>query len=197
VPEIRDATKADLPLIGRVLAAAFEDDPVWNWLVPAFDGWAPRAARYFAHDASQRLTRGSVLVDRAGTGAALWAPPGQWKSTASGIIREVPPAVRLFRQRLPRALRTLNHMEKQHPDDRPHWYLAVIGTDPAHQGQGVGSALIEHVTSRCDAEGVPAFLESSKERNVPFYARHGFVETGAYQLPGGPKLWPMWREPRN
>ena len=47
----------------------------------------------------------------------------------------------------------------------------------------------------CTAESLPAYLESSKERNVDFYARHGFRVTRELRLPKGPPLWSMWREP--
>ena len=42
----------------------------------------------------------------------------------------------------------------------PHWYLMVIGTDPSKQGQGLGSALMEVVTSQADSAGVPCYLET-------------------------------------
>jgi hypothetical protein len=53
------------------------------------------------------------------------------------------------------------------------------------------------VLDHCDDEGLPAYLESSKERNVPFYSRHGFKVVKEVPIPGGgPKIWTMWREPR-
>jgi len=80
----------------------------------------------------------------------------------------------------------------------PHWYLATLGTDPPRQGRGVGSALLCDVLRRCDEEGLLAYLESSKERNVAFYRRHRFEVTGEIQVPGGgPRLWLMGREPRH
>jgi ribosomal protein S18 acetylase RimI-like enzyme len=75
-------------------------------------------------------------------------------------------------------------------------YLSVLGTDPAAQGRGIGSALLAPVLRQCDEDGVPAYLESSKERNVAFYARHGFRVREELALPRGPQMWLMWRDPR-
>ena len=64
--------------------------------------------------------------------------------------------------------------------------LAVVDCDPD----------VGFVLERCDEEGIPAYLESSNARNVPFYRRHGFGVTTELQIPGGgPMLWLMWREP--
>jgi ribosomal protein S18 acetylase RimI-like enzyme len=86
--------------------------------------------------------------------------------------------------------------QRLHPEDPPHWYLAILGTDPSAQGRGLGSAMMGPILEGCDREGLGAYLESSKERNVDFYARHGFRVTGERRLPRGPRLWPMWRDPR-
>jgi hypothetical protein len=49
---------------------------------------------------------------------------------------------------------------------------------------------------RCDAEGTGAYLESSKPDNVPYYERFGFRVTGQIDMPKGPTMWPMWRDPQ-
>ena len=47
-----------------------------------------------------------------------------------------------------------------------------------------------------DHKNMPAYLESSKERNIPVYQRFGFQVTGEIKLPGEPTLYPMWRPAR-
>jgi ribosomal protein S18 acetylase RimI-like enzyme len=104
--------------------------------------------------------------------------------------------VRALGRHTVRALRALTHVEGRHPKE-PHWYLGVLGTRTAAQGKGIGSALLAPVLERCDDEGIPAYLESSKHSNIAFYRRHGFEVTGEIALPsGGPSVWPMWRDPQ-
>ncbi len=196
MPEVRAATAEDLPAVGRALARAFTDDPVFRHLVPSDDRWGRHAARYFQADTANRLRLGATYTTASVQGAALWAPPGRWRPTVASVAREAPAALRLFGPRTVRGLRVLAQVEKAHPREPEHWYLAVLGTDPDQQGKGVGSALLAPVLDRCDAEGVPAYLESSKEANIAFYARHGFDLRDPIVIPDGPTIHPMWREPR-
>ena len=77
----------------------------------------------------------------------------------------------------------------------PHWYLLILGVEPEHQGKGIGSSLIAPGLARADAEGLPCYLETSKERNVAFYRRHGFEVRHEDFIPGGgPKVWMMIRD---
>ena len=68
-------------------------------------------------------------------------------------------------------------MKRAHPAE-PHWYLAAIGSDPTVRGQGFGQVLMRSRLQRCDAECCPAYLESSKPENVPYYERFGFTVVG-------------------
>jgi GNAT superfamily N-acetyltransferase len=197
VLDVRDATPDDLPAIGRVLAAAFADDPVWTWITSPRTDWSRRAAAWFSAVARLQLKgHGTVLVDEGLRGAAIWTPPGRWKGTLGDAATMSIPSARLFGTRLPRALHALATNERIHPTDPPHWYLELLGTDPAHQGTGVGSALIAEITDRCDREGLDGYLESSKEQNLAFYARHGFeVREEVHVTRTSPTTWTMWRAP--
>lgn len=195
-PTVRHAEPSDIAPLSLALARAFDDDPVTRFIFPSVR-YGPRLASYFTtHLSKIALRHGFVYTTDGHHGGAIWLPPGAWELTPSDIVRTLPGTVRSLGLRLPSALRQLLYIEKRHPR-APHYYLATLGTDPAHQGKGVGSALLQPVLERCDQEGLPAYLESSKERNVPFYGRHGFEVTEELRLPGGgPPLWLMWREPR-
>ena len=98
-------------------------------------------------------------------------------------------------RRAPLTLWGLGGVERVHPRER-HLYLAVLGVDPPRQGQGLGSWLLAPGLEACDREGVGAYLETAKARNVVFYERHGFRVRDELRLPRGPKVWLMWRAPR-
>jgi ribosomal protein S18 acetylase RimI-like enzyme len=129
--------------------------------------------------------------------AALWAPPQRWRTT---LRQDLALARCLLHPRLlvrlPLVARGLFGVERGHPVEPPHWYLAVLGTDPSAQGQGLASAALRPVLEQCDTDRVGAYLECSKERNIDFYARHGFRVTRELSLPRGPTLWAMWRDAR-
>jgi ribosomal protein S18 acetylase RimI-like enzyme len=95
----------------------------------------------------------------------------------------------------PLVARGLLGIERAHPPMPKHFYLAALGVAPARQGKGLGSRLMQPVLELCDADRVPAYLESSKESNIAFYARHGFRVTREIALPRGPTIYAMWREP--
>jgi GNAT superfamily N-acetyltransferase len=195
--EARQAEPDDMTPIAGALARAFHDDPAMTWLFGEKDGPRLRKLRRFMGSEARRHHRhgGLVLTADGHPGAALWDPPGKWRTTWPEIARSAPVLLTTIGRRIPKALRGLDLMDKAHPRV-PHWYLAVLGTDPPEQGKGVGAAMIDPVITRCDTEGLGAYLESSKPGSVPYYERFGFRVTGQIDLPDGPPLWPMWRDPR-
>ncbi len=92
-------------------------------------------------------------------------------------------------------LRLLSAIDKEHHKG-PHWYLAILGTDPSYQRSGAGTAALQPVLERCDTEGLPAYLETQKEENLAYYARHRFDVVQRLDVKGCPPLWTMLDNPR-
>lgn len=194
---VRKATHADVPDLARVLAAAFDDDPVMTLLFPpATRRRRERLRRFFDVVVGRlHLPHDETWTTADRSGAAVWAPPGTWKTRPLDIVRTTPAMARVMRRNLPLALAVLGRIEKRHPTE-PHYYLATLCTDPPRQGKGVGGALLAPVLARCDEQGIGAYLESSKDRNVPYYRRFGFDVTEEIAVGDGTLVWGMWRDPR-
>jgi ribosomal protein S18 acetylase RimI-like enzyme len=86
-------------------------------------------------------------------------------------------------------------MAGHHPPE-PHWYLPLIGVDPAFQRRGLGSALLRHALTTCDQNQSLAYLESTNPISVPLYQRHGFEVIGEIAEGSSLTLYPMVRKPR-
>lgn len=130
-------------------------------------------------------------------GVACWLPPGATlRPSPRSLGRAVRhgPALAGVRHHVT-ALRLLAEVDRVHPAE-PHWYLALLATDPGAQGRGLGSALLRPVLDRCDEEGVVAYLETQTSSNVAWYARAGFVECREVRVAGAPPVWCLRREPR-
>ena len=196
----RAATRADIGDLSQTLARAFADDPVMKWMIPDDQVRRRRLPRLFAALTKyQHLDHGGVEIASSADGigaAALWDPPGRWQQTRGDELRTGPIMLWTLGTAVLRGQAAAELMKKHHPEE-PHWYLAVIGSDPTVRGGGFGQALMRSRLDRVDAEHAPAYLESSNPANVPYYERFGFEVTGEMVLPnGGPSLIPMWRQPR-
>lgn len=194
---VRRATAWDRGGVVAVLAAAFADDPVFAWIEPdpvarraalpeVFDGFAAAFARHDATDLAR--------VDGAPAGAGLWSPPGvEAVHPDDGPALETALAA-LAPDALGRMVACLEAFAAVHPEE-PAWYLAFLGSVPAHQGVGVGSALLRSVLDRCDQRGEAAYLEATSPRSRVLYERHGFRLLREVPLPDGPSAYAMWRRP--
>jgi GNAT superfamily N-acetyltransferase len=196
---LRRATSVDVKSLAAVMARAFFDDPPLVWLLPDPTTRLRRVTHMFATVIGvESLRYGGVDVAWGGEkilGGAIWLPPGHWQPALRVQIYAAPKYTWALGAALGRAARFGHALEDAHPKE-PHWYLKMIGVDPGWQGRGVASPLLRSRLERCDKDGQPAYLETSKPDNVPLYEHFGFRRIGDLDMPeGAPVITGMWRAP--
>lgn len=185
---------------GDVLARAFHEDPLMQYALPDPRTRAKAMPGPFRSLVRFALREGLAYTTPGGEGAALWVAPGNYPPRTGPALRAGFPlwGLHLGREGLRRIEHVLGAWEPLHARNVPslHWYLWVLGVDPAHQGQGIGSSLMRPVLQRADMQGVPCYLETCQPRNLALYRRHGFEVVDEVRLGGGaPVSWTMRREP--
>jgi ribosomal protein S18 acetylase RimI-like enzyme len=193
------AGNADLAAVAADLSDAFADDVMFDWFLRT-DSRRDAARLKFFDFIIRNMVFGAGSIERPAVGgaAAVWLPfEALGPTPLMTELRAVPVLLGATGvARFPRLAAARDCMDKHHPMDRPHAYLMFLGVSRAAQGHGVGSRLLKVGTDRCDAAGLPAYLETQTERNIALYRRHGFEVTSEnHPRADAPPLWSMWREP--
>ena len=192
VPGVRTAFMPEQDRAVGAVVLAFAGDPVARWCWPDPHQYLTSMPRFTVAFGGGAFEQNSAYCTDDLAGAALWLPPGvHADEDALGEIVE---------QTVHAAIRgdlmtMMEQMASYHPDG-PHWYLPLIGVDPARQGKGYGAALMARALEQCDRDGLPAYLESTNPRNITLYLRHGFEALGEIQVGTSPPMVPMLRRPR-
>jgi ribosomal protein S18 acetylase RimI-like enzyme len=195
---VRRGRTEETPRLARVLARAFEHDPVSAFILPDLSRRRRGIeAMYRLAYVPEALKDNECYTTSDQACVALWAPAGKPRPGLGENLRLAPTMLRILGRHTPRALRVLHYMESQIPME-PHAHLLFLGTDPDRQGQGLGSVLLRNTLSQLDRARTPAYLEASTPGSRALYLRHGFTVMDEIRLPGGgPPLWRMWRTPGN
>ena len=155
--------------LSHTLGRAFYEDPIMMWVLPDAARRAKSLPHMFATMTRHHFLAGGgaeIATNTQGVGAAaLWDPPGRWKRSRREELRMTPGFVRAFGLRVGAGREVSDLVKKIHPQ-APHWYLAVIGSDPTVRGGGFGQALMRSRLDRCDAEHAPAYLEVESNRTA-------------------------------
>jgi GNAT superfamily N-acetyltransferase len=186
--EPRRAQPEELEAVVETLWLAFAEDPLWRWAFPDHEQQRPLWHLYV----ESAMTHGWVWTVGDHAATTVWIPPGLPELTPEQEAR-VPG---LVGARATEVLGLFDAFDAAHPHAPPHYYLTLIGTHPEHRGRGIGMRLLAANLALIDAEGAPAYLESSNAANEPRYESVGFARRGAFTTPDGAhEVVTMWRAP--
>jgi ribosomal protein S18 acetylase RimI-like enzyme len=200
--DIRRLRVEDAAEAGALLGRAFCDNPgylaILSHLTASERSVAvARAKRGFAEAAVRYQEAEGVWDGGRMVAASLVSAPGQYPVGlrvfawhARGCVPSGPRALRKF-------LMMDRYMSRRHPRER-HYYLFVLGVEPAMQGRGLGRALLNALNARADRAGVACYLETDRESAMRLYKSVGYEVVTDETVPGMGtlRMWTMRRAPR-
>jgi ribosomal protein S18 acetylase RimI-like enzyme len=174
------------------LVLAFAADPVERWLYPEPRQYLSHFPRFLAAFGGTAFAERTVWSQGEFSAVALWLPPG---TEADGDAIIASPAETVAGDKHEDMFAVLGQMDAAHPA-YPHWYLPWFAVDTALQGRGLGGQLMRPCLQIVDDTNLPAYLETTNPRTIPFYQRHGFEVTGEAQAGTCPPITFMQRAAR-
>jgi GNAT superfamily N-acetyltransferase len=184
-----------------ILAAAFFEYPMFTFYFPDPKRRARCLPLYLGDVLKCALRYGEAYVTPDVSGVIFFLPPGhtkisQWEYIQNGFLRAPFLLGRRYYKRSMECEAFVGDTHEQIMNGRPHYYLWGLVADPGRQRKGVGSALMEPLIAKSDAERMPIYLETHEENNVAYYQRKGFNLVRTDSIPKyGLKIWCMLREP--
>lgn len=186
-------TDRSLNRAAEAISSGFEDNEIWVWMVPQPSLLRRGLRNYYRHTLRKIFAPlGAAWVSADGGGGAIWVPPERWRFDKRQQNAELRAMLPWLAGGLGKGQRIERLMHHHHPRE-PHWYLHTLSIHQRCQRRGYGSALIAPGLERADAGGLPCYLETQRESNIPFYARFGFELREQISLTDSPPLWTMWR----
>jgi ribosomal protein S18 acetylase RimI-like enzyme len=200
---LKDLVRLDKPRSKRaaeVLARAFRDYPLFQYYFPDELERNTIAPYFLSIAVFSGIRYGEVHATSPNLeGVAVWLPSENYPLTLWKLVRSVPLSeiVSFGRYGGGRMRHLSEYIDAMHERLAPfrHWFLQTIGVDPPFQGKGYAGKLLSPMFARIDREGLPCYLETLDETNVPLYEHFGFRVVEQAAIPETSLTnWAMVRE---
>ena len=194
--DIRAAAAEDVDAVTETITLAFRDDPIWSVALERPDGKAEHTRRFWELYVEGALRHSTVFMADDASTVAVWLPPGatdlseEQQNEVDDLI-----AASLSPERAHAYDELWERFETIHPESPPHMYLSLLATHPLYRGRGIGQQLLAANLAEFDAQGLPAYLESTNPANDHRYERAGFRPVGRIQaVLNDATATTMWRD---
>ena len=196
---IRLLSLADIDRAVYVQSAAFQNDPLWQYLIPNSEKRAVMLPKFFfVFMKVSIICRQAYGVSNPAEGVAIWCSPQQKRFEFSGFFAASLPKLVFsgFLQTFFRALKAFIQIETMQKTfaSEPHYYLNTLAVSPESRGKGVASKLVRPFLEKADKEYVGAYVETMNPKNVELYEHYGFRPVGSCTAPStGFSIWAFYR----
>lgn len=183
--------------VARTLARAFREDPLFSYFFPRWARRERESYHTFRFLAAYAARNGAICA-QGGVGAAIWLPSVNVQRSIVDYLRfgGIPMAFAQGPGAILRQVRASAFMQDLHGRLAPprHWYLSVLGVDPAERGRGHAARLLTPQLAVADRENAACYLDTHNENNVGLYERFGFRVVHQGRMPGTTvRHWVMLR----
>lgn len=124
------------------------------------------------------LRYGQVHTNADVSGFACWLPPERTAPYMWGYIRSgfLLAPIRFGIKQYQTVIECEDYTGSIHKKLMPvsHYYVWGVGVDPARQGQGIGTTLMQTGLEMARAKNLPVYLETHDANNIRFYEKLGF-----------------------
>lgn len=186
---------SDYPRLAPMLARAFQDDPVFNWMLPDRASRLALMTRLFSMLLRLHGPSARIIAGPDGRCASIWQPPGTAGLPFATMAANAHHLLRIFGLRILRALAVSDAIEAHFPAGQ-FWYVHFVGVEPDLQGQGWGRTMMrEGLGNLAAPDALPTYLETARPENVAFYTGLGFTVIDEWDVPNGPHFWSLLHQP--
>jgi len=172
--------KGDIIRAGKVLADAFQHDPLWNKIYEGESDIEKRFRAHFEVPVRYCLKYGEVYaLSEDLEGVVAWVPRKYADMTAWRIMHsgDVGAAMRVglnASKKMGLVFKPVTEDRHEHMASSTYLYLLVVGVATKLQGKGFGRKLIGAAIEKSEREGLQLYLETELEENVKMYEHFEF-----------------------
>lgn len=173
--KLRKATEKDKDRIVDILSTAFNDNKSINFVVKQDLRRENRLKFLINYSFFMGMEFGDVFLTEDKQACAIVLYPHKKKTTFKAIWWDTQLVFRCIGLiNLFKVTERETSLKKFYPNEN-FAHLWYIGVDPKSQGLGIGTDLMQQLLNKVK---LPFYLETSTERNLPFYKKFGFEVIG-------------------
>jgi len=189
------AEEVDKTTVITILSNSFKENQSVNYIVRNNKNSFERIKALMDYSFELCSMFGEVWLSDDKKACALVLFPQDKRTTAKSIwldIKLIFQAIGIFG--ITKTLRREAQIHKIQPKEKMA-YLWFIGVEPDAQQKGIGSKLLRQLTLRFTVLNLPLYLETSTQKNIPWYQSFGFEIYNQINL--GYSLYFLQRRPGN
>lgn len=182
---IRPLEKYETDAAAQTLAAAFAQDPLYQYFVEDVEKRHRFLERFMKFRIRYGLKKGMVLTTDDLKGVAICTPPQAVMSFGDVVMQGGFSAMASAGKQTMDRLMAFNKLDEEWQKEYvpgSHWSIGPLGVEPKKQGQGYGAALLKRILEHLDKNNASGVLLTQTRNNEALYQKYGFGTVHTQQM---------------